>query len=136
MRFALHSLRARRVPSFLLSGSLHFGDTFAAARAATPGIIWRDGAVSKATGAVLSIEASNAVDFAGARYDVSVQPLYYGGYVLHLKRGIPGVTADGCEEQLIKLIQNVEPQLGAFAGNSELLKGARITERQNDAVGV
>jgi hypothetical protein len=120
------------LPAF---GTLHFGDSFATARAATPGVTWRDGLVSKDTGAVLSIEASSAVEFAGARYDVSVQPQYYGGYVLNLKRGIPAATADGCEEQLIKLIQTVEPQLGAFAGSAELLHGARISEREDNALG-
>jgi hypothetical protein len=120
------------LPAF---GALHFGDSFATARAVVPGVTWRDGIVSKITGTVLSIEASAAVEFAGHVYDVSVQPQYYGGYVLNLRRTVGGVTADGCEQQLSELITSTESQLGPFAGDAQLLMNERITEPGSGLLG-
>jgi hypothetical protein len=95
-------------------GPFRTGMSFDAARAAAPGLAWRDFTVSKYTGKVMSIAAPDAITLGGLSHAIELRPGYYDSYSIFIKHVESVADASACEQLSVPVLAELEQRFGAF----------------------
>lgn len=95
-------------------GPFFVGMPFEAARAATPGIEWRDSRVSGYTGRVLAIAADGAFTLGGLLHSVELAPGFRGAYTASFAHAQAVEDAPACERLVVPVIVELERTFGRF----------------------
>ena len=94
-------------------GPLVLGMSLDEIRAATPGVAWKEQAISPFSKRAFGLQAPAALQVAGQSLDV-VAEVFYHHHHLQFTGRFPAKDAASCEQTVLGVLEAIEPQAGPF----------------------
>jgi hypothetical protein len=118
LAFLLHGCVSMPVDTFVAGdsdtfGAFRVGMSESEARTAGPRLAWKAEHAGP-TGRLRALRTEDAVEFAGQRYDLTLEYRYYGAAGFHLHTASPARSPEECRTRLLPVVIELERRFGYF----------------------
>jgi hypothetical protein len=123
------ALAAKPAPEPIAMGPFHLGMTFDEARAAAPQLAWQEVALHD-NPYRKALLAPDALEIGGLRYNVHIEPGWYGAYTLTFFRTTPADNPEACAKAAEALFAELESRFGTFVAGEARDKQTKTQTRR------